>query len=768
MPLVFSLIIGAPFLVGGLVLLVAPRSARGAGLLALLAPAAVSGLGFVLWRQVADGPPLLVSVEWLPALGINLSLAADRLSAFFVLLVGLIGIGIVQYARHYLGPRASGGWWALLLGFMGSMLGIVLCDSVLLLFVFWELTTIFSSLLIGWSFDEGKARHGAIQAFLVTSGGALFMLAGLVLMAGLAGSFELSAWSARAERLAADPRHALPLVLILVGAFTKSAQFPFHFWLPGAMAAETPVSAYLHSATMVKAGIYLALRLFPLFAASPLWAPLLAGVGMATFVIAGWSALRSHDLKEVLAYSTSAYLGLLIASLGYAAGGELEGELLNITNHAVYKSSLFLLVGWIEKRTGTRDLRTLEPERWLLRFPFAAALVAVGIFAMAGMPLLLGFVSKELFFETVSQAATSSLSPGMVLAVVGSALAFAYSLKVFIDIFFGDEQPPTDRGQPRHEVSGWLLAVPALLLVVQLAGGVAPWAIGRALEPEHDWALWPALWHEAGALLAMSLDTFAAGGVLFVFRRRIYRVARLPGAGHLFDGLAHATLRGAGRLGDALQAGGHPRYLAVVLFFAVGAMAAALFWNGGLPAVGEAGWGPEAQLGWLPLVFVGGSAIGAVALRGRIPKAVMIAISGYGVAVYYVVYRAPDVALTQVLVETISLVLLVLIFGGMPPLTKDRRGRGQKAWHLAVSGLGGAAMAVFAWSAGLHEAPGRAGEEQLALGLPQAGGKNVVNDILVDFRGGDTLGEITVLAIAALGVIALVTAGLYRGREAVH
>jgi multicomponent K+:H+ antiporter subunit A len=757
-------IIGIPFLIAGLALVIGRWSVSWTGRLALLAPALVLVLGLPLWWEVAAGAQILVPLRWFPTLGLSASLRVDRLGVFFVLLIGGIGLGIVQYSRYYLGPKATGGFWAMLLAFMGSMLGIVLADSLLLLFVFWEMTTITSALLIGLDFEKAEARRGAIQAFLVTGLGGLAMLAGIALLGQMAGTYELSALTMRRETILANPLHVIALLLLLLGAFTKSAQFPFHFWLPDAMAAPAPISAYLHSATMVKAGVFLMGRLFPIFAESPIWLPLLATVGLTTFFIAGWNAVRAYDLKQLLAHSTVAYLGVLTALYGFYARVGTQGELLNFANHALYKSSLFLLIGWVEKTMGTRDLAILERERWFRREPAGAVLIGIGALAMAGLPFLLGFMSKEVFYEAVIGEHFEGLTFALVVTVLASALAMTYGLKVFVGTFWGREEPPHDRGYPRHEISAWLLIVPAILLVPQVVGGVVPgWFLGSVLEPGTQWPEGFAVWHHVDVLLALSLSTFTLGiGGYFVWRR-LAALPVAPGPQRVATGMAEGAVGHARWLSRAIQAGGHPRYLSVILLASVAAMAGGIAWRGVVPGALVNGWGPDASLALLPALAIMGAAVLAVVVPQRIAKVVVMAVVGYGIAVFYIVFRAPDLALTQILVETVSLILLLLIFRRMPRLDADRRTAGQKLLHGAVAVVTGLAMGALTWAAGTHQALNRAGYEQLALSLPVAKGENVVNVILVDFRGVDTFGEIMVLSIAALGAVALFRARRGRG-----
>jgi multicomponent K+:H+ antiporter subunit A len=742
--------IAVPFLGAALVLFLSPRWA---GRVALLPPVLVLFIMLPRWSEVSGGASTTLPIEWLPSVGITANLRLDRLGAFFVLLVAGVGLGVVQYSRAYLGSKGKPAYWATLLAFMGAMIGVVLSDSLVLLYVFWELTTIASALLIGMDFTDPEARSGAIRAFLVTGAGGLAMLAGVVLLGQMAGTYNLSDLAPRAGEIVANPAHVTALLLLLAGAFTKSAQFPFHFWLPGAMAAPAPVSAYLHSATMVKGGVFLMGRLFPVFHASPAWQPILVTVGLTTFVVAGWDAVRAWDLKKLLAYSTVAYLGVLTALYGLYARAGTRGELLSIANHALYKSSLFLLVGWMEKVTGTRDLSVLKREHWFRREPVAGVLIGFGAAAMAGFPFVFGFVSKEVLFEALLTDRSPAGMVALVAAVVGGALAVAYALKLFVSSFWGPDIPPEDRGHPRHQLSPWLLVVPLILLTPQVIGGVAPGPLGSLLEPGAERLGWLAVWHHVDALFAVSLITIALGAGGYLLWRRHAKPPSEPETQILSDRISEAILRLSGWVGRAVQSGGLPRYLAVMLLFAAAASCAAVALGNGLGATGT--WGPDLGVACLPaFMIVAGAALTPFG-TSRVARVVTMAVAGYGVAVFYIVFRAPDLVLTQVLVETVSLILLLLVFRRLPRLAPDARPRGVRIAHAAVAGTVAALAATLAWSTGVHPPSAPAGADQLALSLPEAHGRNVVNVILVDFRGADTLGEITVLAVAALGVAAL-------------
>ncbi|MCK6589149.1 MAG: DUF4040 domain-containing protein, partial [Polyangiaceae bacterium] len=639
-------IILVPLALAALALVLPPRWA---GRAALAAPVVVLWLGASVWGEApADGAPRIVPVSWFPSLGITADLRVDRLGAFFVLLIGAVGLGVFQYSRFYFQDQGRGTYWALLLAFMGSMLGIVLSDSLLLLVVFWELTTLFSGLLIGWKSEDEHARSGALRAFLITGAGGLAMLAGVVLMGQIAGTYTFSGLTARADTLVADPRHVAPLVLLLLGAFTKSAQFPFHTWLPSAMSAPAPVSAYLHSATMVKAGVLLAARLFPAFHASPVWLPLLVTVGLTTFVVAGWKAVRVWDVKQLLAYSTAAYLGLLFALYGLSARTGVRGELANIANHALYKSALFLLVGWIEKATGTRDLSLLRREHWFRHLPVGAALVGVGTFAMAGFPLSLGFVSKEILYEAALGLGGQGAVAAMVAVVGASALGVAYALKIFIGIFWGAEPRPKDRGHPPEHLSSWLLIIPGALLIPQVVGGLAPgWLMGSVLKSGDAWPRGPAVWHSADLVLVLGLATFGLGVVTFLMWRWFAEPATAAAPRVLGEVAAEKALIWAAHAGRAVQAGGHRRYIGVTVLFAVAALVAGLALGGALRGGARLTWGPHAGLAAVPAAMIMAGAVLTLLVRGRVTKLLMMALAGYGLAVYFVLFRAPDLALTQ-------------------------------------------------------------------------------------------------------------------------
>lgn len=742
-------------------------SAGWAGRMALLPPTIVFALGVPHWQKAASGQTTVVAIPWFPSVGMTANLRWDHFGAFFVLLIAGIGLAIVQYSRAYFGRKIKPRFWSALLAFMGAMLGIVLADSLLLFVVFWELTTVASFLLIGMGGQTPAARNGAVRAFLVTGAGGLALLAGILVLGQIAGTYDFSELPARAERIAQSRARDVALLLMLLGAFTKSAQVPFHFWLPSAMAAPAPVSAYLHSATMVKAGIFLIGRLSPIFGDSPLFRPVLLTVGLATFVVGGWDAVRAWDLKKILAYSTVANLGLLTALYGLyppsdAPGGIVRGELLNIANHALYKSALFLLVGWMEKVAGTRDLSILDEERWFQREPVGGMLMGIGALTMGGFPFLLGFMAKEAVLEALAEASFPGLRAATSAAILGGAMAIVYGLKLFISTFWGPELPPDERGYDRREISPWLLVVPAILLLPHVIGGIAPgWIIGSVLEPGTDWPTWFAVWHHVNRVFWLSVSILGLGVVGYLVWKRLANLpSSLPwGTQGAADRLAKVILSASSWSSRAVQAGGHPRYLSVLLGFAllVGSAAFTADLHEPLHALFQVPSISPTNLvvTVLPTGLVVVATSYVVLASTRISKVVSMAVAGYGLALVYVLFRAPDLVITQLLVETITLVLLLLVFYRMPTLGRDERSRRQRAMHVLVATTLGMGLAIVAWVAGSHRAMAPAGAEQIALALLEGKGRNVVNVILVDIRAADTLGEITVLAIAAVGVVAL-------------
>lgn len=713
---------------------------------------------------VFAGETLRVSWPWLPAAGLHFSLRLDGLAFLFALLILGIGLLIILYARYYLSARdPMGRFYAMLMLFMGAMLGIVLAENLLLLLVFWELTSLSSFLLIGYWHHRADSRQGARMALAITGGGGLALLAGLLLLGQIVGSYELSDVLAARDAIHASPLYLPMLLLVLVGAFTKSAQFPFHFWLPAAMAAPTPVSAYLHSAAMVKAGVFLLARLHPALAGSDAWFFLVGGAGLITLVFAAYSALFKHDLKGLLAYSTVSHLGLITLLFGFGAPTAAVAGVFHIINHATFKASLFMAAGIIDHEAGTRDMRRLSG-LWTY-MPYTATLAMVAAAAMAGVPLLNGFLSKEMFFsETLHLARLGEL--GWVVPVAATAagvFSVAYSVRFIHDVFFGPRA--IDLPRTPHEPPRWMKTPVEVLVALCLLVGVAPaltvgplLALAAAAVVGGELPAYSlALWHGFNLPLAMSALALAGGVLVYSQRRRLFRLHDevLPAlsASALYAAVLGALLRTAGAVTGWLENGSLQRYLVFFLLTALAAGVAPFWrwqWTLGLEPLT-----PVDGVSLVAWVVLAAAALGtAVWHRRRFTALVLLSVVGLIVALAFVRFSAPDLALTQLSVEMVTIVLLLLALYFLPqrsPAESTPARRARDATLAAAAGLGVFAL-VFAVLTRPLDSISRFHLEQ---SVPGGGGTNVVNVILVDFRGYDTLGEIVVLAIAALAIYAL-------------
>ncbi|HSC84723.1 MAG TPA: monovalent cation/H+ antiporter subunit A, partial [Pseudomonas sp.] len=723
-------------------------------------------LGWLLWLapQVFAGELLLASQPWLPQLGFNLSLRLDGLALLFALLILGIGLLVILYARYYLSERESiGRFFSYLLLFMGAMLGVVLSENLLLMLTFWELTSLSSFLLIGFWGGRSDARKGARMALTVTGAGGLALLAGILLIGHIVGSFELSAVLASGELIRAHALYPLALVLVLLGAFTKSAQFPFHFWLPHAMAAPTPVSAYLHSATMVKAGVFLLARLYPALSGSDLWFYLVSLSGLATLLLGACTALFQHDLKGLLAYSTISHLGLITLLLGLDSPLSNVAALFHIINHATFKASLFMAAGIIDHETGSRDMRRINGMwRYL---PHTAVLAMVASSAMAGVPLLNGFLSKEMFFgETLQQALLGSFSWVIpAAATLAGVFSVAYSLRFIHDVFFNGE-PVNLPKFPPHEPPRYMKVPVEILVFLCLLVGMLPAytvapllavaaqaSVGSAL-PAYSLAIW----HGFNLPLLMSCVALLGGILVYVYRQPLFRwYAGLPevDAKLVFERQVQRLVAAATWLTAKLENGSLQRYLALLLGSALVLICVALT---PLPQLtGERGLSPLDGITALGLLLLAASAVlTAVLHRQRLVALLVLGVGGMLVALTFARFSAPDLALTQLVVEVVTLVLLVLALYYLPSRTPGESSSLRVLRDLLVAGAGGVMVALLAYAVLTRPYSGIA-DFFLANSVSGGGGTNVVNVILVDFRGFDTLGEITVLAIAAVGVYAM-------------
>ncbi len=709
---------------------------------------------------VMQGETLVWQLPWLPALGLTLSFRLDGLALLFVLMILGIGLLVILYARWYLSERdPMGRFYAYLLLFMGAMLGLVMSENLIQLLMFWELTSISSFLLISYWRQREDARRGARMALAVTGGGGLALLGGILLLGEIVGSYELSTVLASRDIIHAHPLYVPALVLILLGVFTKSAQFPFHFWLPHAMAAPTPVSAYLHSATMVKAGVFLLARLFPALSGSEAWTWLVAPTGMATLLIGAYTALFKHDLKGLLAYSTISHLGLITLLFGIGTPLAAVAGVFHIMNHATFKASLFMAAGIIDHEAGTRDMRRLAG---LWRYmPQTGLLAMIAAAAMAGVPLLNGFLSKEMFFEKTVYMATFKESTWLlpVMATIAGALAVAYSLRFIHDVFFNGT--PTDLPRTPHEPSRWMRVPVEILVVICVAVGIFPSltfgpllaiAAGATLQaPLPAYSL--KVWHGFTPALGMSMLALLGGALIYAIRRPLFRwhdrlLGRLD-ARTLFEHGERALLWGSRAL-DLLLHRSSLQFMLAVLVMAAATMLLLGFW--GLSLTGSVPLTPIDPVSIAAGLCLAVGALGTVILhRQRWTALVMLSVVGLIVALAFVKFSAPDLALTQLAVEMVTIILLLLALHFLPAQTPRESSLPRKLRDLLLALLGGGLTAALTWAV-LTRPYDSISAWFLQNSVPGGGGTNVVNVILVDFRGFDTLGEITVLAIAAIGI----------------
>ncbi len=752
-------------LAGGAARRIGPR----AFLIAALAPAL--GLVFVALAigPVLDGTEVTGTIAWAPSVGFELAWRVDTFSLVMVGLIAGIGVAVFVYSASYFGPRDGlSRLVGLLVLFAGAMTGLVLSDNLLGLFLFWEMTSITSYLLIGIDDTRAQARVAALRALMVTGGGGLALLAGFVLLGQAAGTMSLSGV------LAASPDGAVvevALVLVLLGAFTKSAQFPFHFWLPGAMAAPTPVSAYLHSATMVKAGVYVIARFSPAFADAMVWRPLVIVVGLTTMIVGGVAALRQWDIKLLLAHGTVSQLGFMVVLFGLGIEEATLAAVAILVAHALFKATLFLVVGAVDKKAKTRDLRRLH--RLGRSAPWLAASGTIAAASMVGLPPLFGFVAKESALEALLRDGSDPwLGAVLVGVVVGSTLTAAYSLRFVWGSFGpagGTPATPTatieDRVDAIEPPRGGLLWPALILAVVTVVIGVAPSLAStpvveaaRALDPRVVEGVYLSLWHGFNTALGLSVVAIAGGALLWARppRMLVTRHVRQGLGADAFDLGLRSLIRGADTITGRIQTGSLPLYMLVILATVLGVPMVALLSS-------TSGWFDGAALVDRPMqvavaVVIVTALVAALLTRHRMGAVLAVSAIGYGIAVMFVLQGAPDLALTQLLVETLLLVILVLVLRHLPARF-ETTGLGMPRWlRVTVAAMSGVVVCVLTLAAsGARVAPS-VGDDLLLGALPQAGGENVVNVILVDFRAFDTFGEITVITVAALGTMGLVRA----------
>ena len=752
---------------------VAPLLVRAMGRRAMLVLALVPAAAFV-WAvmhtgAVSDGGSIEQVYSWVPLLGLEMSFRLTTLSWVMTLLVGGVGALALAYCAFYFGDDEPGlaQFGAVFTAFAGAMFGLVVTNDLLLLYVFWELTTVTSYLLIGHKPESKVSRRAAMQALLVTTLGGLAMLIGIILIGQTAGTYLIS------EILAAPPTGTAVtagLILLLVGAVTKSALIPFHFWLPAAMAAPTPVSAYLHAAAMVKAGVYLVALFAPSFAEVVPWRPIVLVMGIATMLLGGFLALRQTDIKLLVAYGTVSQLGFLVAVLGLGTYASALAGLAMLFAHGLFKAALFLIVGIIDHSTGTRDVRELSGLRHSMPAVFWLAILATA--SMAGLPPLAGFVAKESVYEAyvalleggvpgIGQVAATVALAGV---VVGSALTMAYSLR----FLWGAFATKPDVAETHVHKIGWAFAAPpAILAVAGLVVGLgapvetdllAPYA-ELYLPPEQE--VYLSLWHGFTPALGLSVLAIVAGVVIFFRTDALTRRRYLPSWLNAEAGY-RATMRGTERLAvevtGTTQRGSVPLYLGIILLVAIIAPSVAGLAGG---VLGGESW-PERFRWWdtpaqaAVVIVVTIAAFFATRARRRLKAVVLVGVAGYGAGVLFLLHGAPDLAMTQVLVETVTIVAFVLVLRRMPPYFSDRPFTYERWVRVGVAVAAGLVFTTFALVAGGARTHPPVSEVFPEQAYEVGGGANVVNVTLVDIRAWDTLGEISVLVVAATGIASVI------------
>ena len=738
----------------------APTS-RGHGLLGY-GPTALA-LALFIWflgflPVVSAGQAASWAVPWIPVLGIDLAFRIDGLSLTFALLISGIGTLVLLYANSYLtGDPQFDRFVLFLTSFMLAMLGLVLADDLIVLFVFWELTTITSYLLIGYGHDSEESRRNALQALFLTGAGALAFLAGAILLGEAAGTYRISEILAQGKAIQDHPHFTAILILVFLGALTKSAQVPFHFWLPNAMAAPTPVSAFLHSATMVKAGVYLLARLHPAMSGGDLWLYTLTILGVVTAVFASLLALRQTDLKQALAYTTLMALGTLVMLLGQDSGYAMTAFATFLIVHSLYKAALFLVVGNLDAATGTRET---DAHGGLGRvLPMTALAAALAGMSMAGLPPFLGFIGKELTYAGMLQVASFPVILS-IMALLANGLILAVASVVAIRPFWSARQPKT----PVKNAIPWTMAAgPVVLAVLGTIFGIMPGLLQNTLVAPTVLSLTGdiaetkqlKLWAGVNLPLFLSLATFVLGGLFYAWhatlRARLAMLDRLPNLDEAWDRFMASIKTFAIALTSRIQTGRMTDYMAVTFStIAIGLVATVLL--RGLPPLSPS----FADVTPIHLALIGLLLSGtfmATITRKRIAAIAALGVVGIGVALVFIFFSAPDVAITQLLVEVLVVVLVAIVMLQLPRL-RDYPNRFRPGHAVIAAGVGGSVTLVLLaiLSTPLDR---RLTTFFETASWPEAFGRNIVNVILVDFRALDTFGEVAVVVVAAIASIAL-------------
>ncbi|MCS6841852.1 MAG: putative monovalent cation/H+ antiporter subunit A [Roseiflexus sp.] len=734
---------------------------RYAGWIAALLPLALMIYFISLVPAVAGGEALRFSYAWVPSLGINLSFRIDGLSLLFALLITGIGALVLIYAGGYLANDPMlGRMLMLLLIFMAAMLGIVISDNLISMFVFWELTTISSYMLIGYKHEYEKARKAALQSLLVTGIGGLTLLAGVVLLGQVTGTLEISDMLTRGEVVRAHPLYSAILALVLVGAFTKSAQFPFHFWLPNAMEAPTPVSSYLHSATMVKAGVFLLARLNPVLGGTEVWQLSLTAFGGATMIVGSFLAVQQTDLKRILAYTTVSALGTLVFLIGIGTDEALKAAMVFTLSHALYKGALFQVAGSVDHETGTRDITHLGGLRAAMPITAAAGMLAA--ISMAGLPPLFGFIAKEVQYKATLK------EPILIgVALVTNMLTVVAAGLASLRVFFGQ---PAHTPKHAHEapLSMWL--GPVVLALAGLGAGLLSAQVGNALigpatssvigkAKEIELLLWSGIEGAAGQALALSVVTLVVGVGLYQARSIFGRIAAAAaplapwGAEGWYQRIVDGMLALAAWQTRMLQNGYLRFYIGLIITTTL-VLTTFMLIVGRVAITVPADWADVRIYELMVALIILAATTFVIRATSRLAAVVGLGFVGYGTALVFLLFSGPDLAITQFAVETLVAILFVLVVYRLPRFG-NLSTTGARVRSAALAIAGGALMTLLTLVALASPTESRVSEFLAENSAPRAFGRNVVNVILVDFRGFDTMGEITVLGVAAIGIYAL-------------
>ncbi|MGD6842719.1 Na+/H+ antiporter subunit A [Bacillus infantis] len=735
------------------------------------------------------------TLSWIPSFGIDFTARVDGLGLLFALLITGIGSLVVLYSIYYLSKEKEklNTFYVYLLLFMGAMLGVVLSDNLIVMYAFWELTSFSSFLLIGYWYHREKSRYGAQKSMMITVLGGLAMLGGIILLYMMTGTFSISEIVPMASEIMEKPYFVPALLCFLLGAFTKSAQFPFHIWLPDAMEAPTPVSAYLHSATMVKAGIYLVARMSPVFAESGIWLWLVASFGIVTLFWGSFSAVKQTDLKGILAFSTISQLGLIMSLLGVGAAAlhydtvedsfytiATTAAVFHLINHATFKGSLFMVVGIVDHETGTRDIRKLGG---LMSFmPITFTLALIGAFSMAGLPPFNGFLSKEMFFtgmvrilevDIFNLDTWGILFP--VLAWIASVFTFIYSMVLVFRTFTGKFQPDKLDKKP-HEAPFGMLISPIILASLVIIIGFFPNILSSTIIAPALGVIMPGLvfdvhisfWHGFTPELFMTLGVIAFGVLLYTTLdkwRQIYDLfPEKLALNRFYDGGIEGMQTFSSNLTRTYMNGFIRTYLVYIFTFFILLLGTTLVWKNAF----KLSTNDLSSIGFyevLLALIIAAASISILFAKSRLTSIILLGAVGYTVALFFVLFRAPDLALTQLVIETVSVSLFLLCFYHLPKLKRDEERIRFKAVNLAVSIGVGAIVTLIALSAHSNKVFESIASYYIENTYKEAAGKNMVNVILVDFRGFDTMFEICVLGIAALGIFAMIKLRLARRNE---